>query len=556
MRQHWWKEANIYEIYPRSFKDSNGDGIGDLNGIREKLSYLKELGIDAVWICPFYPSPMKDNGYDITDYCAVDPVFGTMEDMKKLLKEAKELRIRIVIDLVLNHTSDQHLWFREAIKDKKSPFRDYYIFREEEEMPSNVRSCFGGPVWTRTEDGSWYYHTFAAEQPDLNWENPRLREEIRKILNFWINLGVDGFRVDAITYIKKGASLHPQPADGEDGLTDVAGVGLNQPGIGEFLKEIKDICTNERDVVLVAEAPGVPYENLKEYIGEDGYFSMIFDFSYADIDLLPGGCWYRQNPWTIEELREKIFHSQKEVEKQGWGAVYLENHDQSRCINKYFRRNPANALEHEKMSKALAVLFMGLRGTPFLYQGQELGMYNYPFHSPEEFDDINSKDQYQRAVKAGCTPEEALKYCGDRSRDNSRTPMQWSDEISAGFSKVQPWFPVHPDYPWINVKTEQMQEDSVYRFYHRLLHLRKENKELFVYGTFHDIQEETRKIIAYERESRKEILQVQVNMTGDTIPCRLREGIVLAGNYPVNKLGVKNTLNPYEAVMILSKKEC
>ena len=367
--RHWWKEANVYQIYPKSFCDSNRDGVGDLNGIREKLPYLKYLGVDTVWICPFYPSPMKDNGYDVSDYCSIDPTFGTMDDMKALLEEAKELGIRVLVDMVLNHTSDQHPWFQQAQKDKNSPYREYYIFREGEGMPSNARSCFGVAVWSRAEDQSWYYHTFAKEQPDLNWESEKLRKEIRRILKFWIDLGADGFRMDAITYIKKGKSLENQPADGEDGRVDVAAVGLNQPGIGAFLKEIREVCTENKDVMIVAEAPGVPYDGLKEFIAEDGYFSMIFDFSYADIDLLPGGNWYRQNPWTISELREKIFHSQEEVEKQGWGAVYLENHDQSRCVNKYFREEADRPENREKMSKALAVLLFGLRGTPFIYQG-------------------------------------------------------------------------------------------------------------------------------------------------------------------------------------------
>lgn len=361
MKRIWWKEAVGYQIYPKSFKDTNGDGIGDIKGIVEKLPYLKELGIDFIWICPFYPSPMKDNGYDVADYYGIDPCFGTMEDMELLLKKAGKSGIRVIVDMVLNHSSDMHKWFQEALKDPNSKYRDYYMFVQSKERPSNTRSCFGGSVWEKVGEDTWYYHTFDKSQPDLNWENPQLREEVYNILNFWIEKGVSGFRFDAITYIKKADSLVSHEPDNTDGLIGVEKTGQNQEGIREFLQEMNHKCLRNPEIMTVAEAPGVPYENLAEFIGEDGYFSMIFDFSYADIDLC-GPNWYNQAPWTFGDLKKLLFRSQCSVQTQGWGAVYLENHDQSRSLNKYFREKAAAKDDlHLRFlqGSALAALLMG-----------------------------------------------------------------------------------------------------------------------------------------------------------------------------------------------------
>ena len=332
MDKKWWKEAVFYQIYPRSFYDSNGDGIGDLKGITEKLPYLKELGVTAVWICPFFKSPMKDNGYDISDYYDVNPEFGTIEDADELIRCANENGIKIIMDMVINHTSDQHRWFQEACRDRHSKYRNYYIFKDNIDGLADLRSNFGGSTWTQIEDGSWYFHSFAKEQPDLNWECEEMRQELYDMMNWWLDKGVAGFRMDAITFIKKDLSFPPMPSDGEDGRCDVGKCCLNRPGIDEFLHELKLNTYGRGDFVTVAETPGVPNEDLDRYIGRDGHFSMIFDFSYTDIDINPGDLWLHQRDWTIEEFKDKLFTNQRLVKKIGWAANYLENHDQPRSI--------------------------------------------------------------------------------------------------------------------------------------------------------------------------------------------------------------------------------
>ncbi len=555
MERAWWKEAVGYELYPKSFQDTNGDGIGDLKGIIRKLPYLRELGIDLLWICPFYLSPMRDNGYDVEDYYTVDPQFGTMEDMDKLLEQADKLGIRVIIDMVLNHTSDRHRWFREALRDPDSRYRDYYIFRESKERPSNARSCFGGSVWEETEKGIWYYHTFDKSQPDLNWECEELRREIYKILNYWLDKGVKGFRMDAITYIKKGASMKDAEPQGEDGLHDVADIGLNQPGIGEFLQEMRRECIDGRDAVTVAEAPGVPYEEIGAFIGKQGYFSMIFDFSYADIDLAPGGNWYSQADWTFSQLKDLIFHSQFSVQQQGWGAVYLENHDQSRSLNKYFREKAALPCETRKrylQSTALGTLLFGLRGTVFLYQGEELGMMNCPFASIEEFDDLNTIDQYYRALNAGFGEKEALKFVSDRSRDNSRTPYPWNGRENGGFTKGQPWLKINPDYRESNAQRQQEEELSVFRFYQKLIRLRREQTETLVYGRIEKLDVPNEPVIAFARvaeEGKRMAVYINLGEEEELVPAK--EGCCLSTNdaEPFYRDGCL-VLPPYGAVMI------
>lgn len=555
MERVWWKEAIGYELYPKSFMDTNGDGIGDLKGIIKRLPYLKELGIDLLWICPFFLSPMRDNGYDVEDYYAVDPQFGNMADMDALLVRAKELGIRVIIDMVLNHTSDRHRWFQEALKDPKSKYRDFYIFKESKDRPSNARSCFGGSVWEKVEEDVWYYHTFDKTQPDLNWECKELRQEIYRILNYWLDKGVSGFRLDAITYIKKGASLENAEPQGDDGLHDVADVGLNQPGIGEFLLEMRKECIDGRDAMTVAEAPGVPYEEIGEFIGKDGYFSMIFDFSYADIDLAPGGNWYNQADWTFPELKKLILKSQLSVQKQGWGAIYLENHDQSRSLNKYFRDRAAGPDEPRKrflQSTALGTLLFGLRGTVFLYQGEELGVTNTPFDSVDEFDDLNTIDQYYRAVKAGFNEKEALKFAGDRSRDNSRTPYPWNAEKYGGFSDVQPWIKLNPGYREINARQQLDAKDSIFRFYQKLIRIRREETEILIYGLTEDIDVQQDNVLAFSRkDGAGKKVSIYINMGEEEEKFSVLMGKYLSTNY--DKVLCRDnilTLRPYEAVML------
>lgn len=555
MERVWWKEAIGYELYPKSFMDTNGDGIGDLKGIIKRLPYLKELGIDLLWICPFFLSPMRDNGYDVEDYYAVDPQFGNMADMDALLEKADALGIRVIIDMVLNHTSDRHRWFQEALKDPKSKYRDFYIFKESKDRPSNARSCFGGSVWEKVEEDVWYYHTFDKTQPDLNWECKELRQEIYRILNYWLDKGVSGFRLDAITYIKKGASLENAEPQGDDGLHDVADVGLNQPGIGEFLLEMRKECIDGRDAMTVAEAPGVPYEEIGEFIGKDGYFSMIFDFSYADIDLAPGGNWYNQADWTFPELKKLILKSQLSVQKQGWGAIYLENHDQSRSLNKYFRDRAAGPDEPRKrflQSTALGTLLFGLRGTVFLYQGEELGVTNTPFDSVDEFDDLNTIDQYYRAVKAGFNEKEALKFAGDRSRDNSRTPYPWNAEKYGGFSDVQPWIKLNPGYREINARQQLDAKDSIFRFYQKLIRIRREEPEILIYGLTEDIDVQQDNVLAFSRkDGAGKKVSIYINMGEEEEKFSVLMGKYLSTNY--DKVLCRDnilTLRPYEAVML------
>lgn len=560
MKRIWWKEAVGYELYPKSFKDTNGDGIGDLKGITEKLPYLKSLGIDFVWICPFYKSPMHDNGYDVADYYTVDRRFGTMEDMDCLLETAKKLDIRIIIDMVLNHTSDQHAWFQEALRNPESKYRNYYIFRKSIDMPSNIRSCFGGSVWEECEPGVWYYHTFDKTQPDLNWENPELRSEIYDMLNYWLDKGISGFRMDAITYIKKAASLKKIESNEEDGLYDIANIGTNQPGIGEFLLEMREKCIDGRDVMTVAEAPGVPYEELGSFIGEKGYFSMIFDFSYADMDLAAGGNWYDQAEWKFGDLKKLLFRSQISVQKEGWGAVYLENHDQPRSLNKYFREKTARPDQKELrflQGTALATLLMSLRGTVFLYQGEELGMQNCPFDSIEEFDDLNTLDQYHRAVRAGFSEKEAMQIACNRSRDNSRTPYPWNNGKNGGFTEAErPWLKINPDYGINNAEDQIKEKDSLLCYYQKLIAFRKaeEFRDILIYGEILEFPVEAEAVIAFKRIGENgEAVEVYINMDDKVAAIQTEQQHLVIGNYKdmnYNKETRSLTLRPYEAVII------
>ena len=552
MKRIWWKEAVGYQIYPKSFKDTNGDGIGDIKGIVEKLPYLKELGIDFIWICPFYPSPMKDNGYDVADYYGIDPCFGTMEDMELLLKKAGESGIRVIVDMVLNHSSDQHKWFQEALKDPNSKYRDYYMFVQSKERPSNTRSCFGGSVWENVGEDTWYYHTFDKSQPDLNWENPQLREEVYNILDFWIEKGVSGFRFDAITYIKKVDSLVPYEPDNTDGLIGAEKTGQNQKGIDKFLHEMNRKCLSNPEIMTVAEAPGVPYENLAEFIGEDGYFSMVFDFSYADIDLC-GPNWYNQAPWTFGDLKKLLFRSQCSVQTQGWGAVYLENHDQSRSLNKYFREKAAAKDDlHLRFlqGSALAALLMGLRGTVFIYQGEELGSVNGTFNSIEEYDDLNTRDQYQRALRAGFDVAQSLKFANDRSRDNSRMPFPWKEEEYGGFTSGTPWLKCNDDYASICAEKQSQDKNSLLYYYRNLIQVRKDeaNRECLIYGEVREIEDAVESVIAFERIAENgEKIQIWINMSDEIQKADIIDGEILCNNYSEFN---RTSLQPYQAVMV------
>jgi len=505
----WWQKEVGYQIYPRSFYDSNNDGIGDLNGITAKLDYLKELGITLIWVCPIFKSPMDDNGYDISDYYDVNPEFGTKEDLERLIKEAEKRGIKIILDLVINHTSDEHEWFLEALKNPESKYRNYYIFKRGKNglPPTNWRSHFGGSAWEKVEGEAdengneiYYLHLFTKKQPDLNWENPEVREELYKMVNYWLEKGIAGFRVDAINSIKKDENYFNLPVDGADGLAYNVKYTLNQPGIEEFLSELAKETFKKYNCMTVAETPMLEYERYNDFIGEDGFFSMIFDFSYADLDMTKGGFYYSLRDIPTIELRNAIFESQLTQQKYGWGAPFLENHDLPRSLNKFFgeKANETNA-------KLLGNVFFFLRGTPFIYQGQEIGMDNFVRNDISEFDDIASKDQYQRALGEKFSTEEALYFVNKRSRDNSRTPMQWDNSKNAGFSEnenIKSWIKLTGSKAVTNVKNQLNDENSIFAHYKKMINLRQNGKysDCLIYGEFIPVPLENEKIIAYVRK--------------------------------------------------------
>ena len=505
----WWQKEVGYQIYPRSFYDSNNDGIGDLNGITAKLDYLKELGITLIWVCPIFKSPMDDNGYDISDYYDVNPEFGTKEDLERLIKEAEKRGIKIILDLVINHTSDEHEWFLEALKNPESKYRNYYIFKRGKNglPPTNWRSHFGGSAWEKVEGEAdengnemYYLHLFTKKQPDLNWENPEVREELYKMVNYWLEKGIAGFRVDAINSIKKDENYLNLPVDGADGLAYNVKYTLNQPGIEEFLSELAKETFKKYNCMTVAETPMLEYERYNDFIGEDGFFSMIFDFSYADLDMTKGGFYYSLRGIPTIELRNAIFESQLTQQKYGWGAPFLENHDLPRSLNKFFgeKANETNA-------KLLGNVFFFLRGTPFIYQGQEIGMNNFVRNDISEFDDIASKDQYQRALGEKFSTEEALYFVNKRSRDNSRTPMQWDNSKNAGFSEnenIKSWIKLTGSQAVTNVKNQLNDEKSIFAHYKKMIDLRQNGKysDCLIYGEFIPVPLENEKIIAYVRK--------------------------------------------------------
>lgn len=509
----WWKKEVGYQIYPRSFYDSNNDGIGDLNGITEKLDYLKNLGITLIWVCPIFKSPMDDNGYDISDYYDVNPEFGTKEDLEKLIAEAEKRGIKVILDLVINHTSDEHEWFLEALKNPESKYRNYYIFKRGENglPPTNWRSHFGGSAWEKVEGEAdengnemYYLHLFTKKQPDLNWENPEVRKELYEMVNYWLEKGIAGFRVDAINSIKKDARYLDLPVDGADGMAHNVEYTLNQPGIEEFLSELAKETFKKYNAMTVAETPMLEYERYNDFIGENGFFTMIFDFSYADLDMTKGGFYYSLRDIPTVELRDKIFESQLTQQKYGWRAPFFENHDLPRSLNKFFgeKANETNA-------KLLANVFFFLRGTPFIYQGQEIGMDNFVRNDISEFDDIASKDQYQRALGEGFSSEEALYFVNKRSRDNSRTPMQWNNSKNAGFSKDEnskSWIKLTGSQATTNVADQINDKDSIFSHYKKMIDLRQNGKysDCLTFGDFISVPLENEKIIAYVRKYKNQ----------------------------------------------------
>jgi len=547
--KNWWKQEIFYQIYPASFKDSNNDGIGDIQGIIQELPKIKALGITTIWLSPVYKSPMVDNGYDISDYEAINPQFGTMADLDELIKKSKKLDIKIIMDLVLNHTSDQHAWFKDAISNPNSPYRNFYIFKEGKNNlpPNNWRSNFGkGSSWTLVpgETNLYYHHVFSKQQPDLNWENKELRFTLYDMINWWLKKGIAGFRIDAITFIKKDQDFASITPDGSDGLGKVKRKSENRPGIDKFLNELNEHTFKPANAVTVGEASGVTYDQLNKFIGKDGYFSMIFDFHYADIDVQSGSEWYHQTNWTVKELNEAITKSQLSIQKYGWGANFLENHDQPRSINKYIK-DPA--YQNKIGAKALATLFFFLRGCPFIFQGQELGVQNIKRTAIEQFNDISSKDNYYRALDEGYNKTDALKYVNDRSRDNGRIPYPWNNEINDGFNQGhKPWLALGKHDSHTNWNDENNDADSILNFYRKMIKIRTTSNisSDLINGDFEPIPTSQSTVIAYKRGQNA---VVYVNLSSAPVKLDLPKGNIILNNYSEINL---QRMEPYQSVLI------
>ena len=552
MERKWWQDKVAYQIYPKSFYDTNGDGIGDLPGIIEKLDYLKELGVDIIWLSPCYRSPLADQGYDISDYYDIDPRFGTMEDMDRLIAEAKKRDMYILMDLVVNHCSDEHPWFKKACEDPDGKYGNFFYLRDKEKgkLPTNWRSYFGGSVWEDLPGtNKQYLHVFHKKQPDLNWENPELREEVYKNINWWLDKGLGGFRIDAIINIKKALPMHDYEPDREDGLCSVGKMLEEATGIGEFLGEMRDRTFLPHDALSVGEVFNVKDEDLPAFIGENGYFSTMFDFNEAIFGGSDKG-WYDSKKITPDDYKRCCFEAQAKMKDFGFLSNIIENHDEPRGVSRYIPEGDC-CKESKKM---LAALNFMLRGLPFIYQGQELGMENVPFQSIEEVDDISTLDEYKVALDAGLTPEEALKTVARHSRDNARTPMQWSANKNAGFTTGTPWLRVNPNYREINAEDERKDPDSVFHFYQQLISLRKnpEYKETVVYGTLEPFMEKQHNLMAYYRKADKTLLVIgnyQRKEQKITLPAACKK--VLLNNYPdLVSSGDQITLHSYQVLIL------
>lgn len=553
MNRKWWHDKVAYQIYPKSFMDSNGDGIGDLCGIISKLDYLKSLGIDIIWLSPVYKSPFVDQGYDIADYYAIAEEFGTMDEFDELLAEAKKRGMYIIMDLVINHCSDQHEWFQKALAEPDGEYADYFYFRKGKNgnPPSNYRSYFGGSCWEPVPGTDKYYlHMFAKEQPDLNWENPKLRQELYNMVNWWLGKGVAGFRIDAIINIKKNLDFPDFEPDGADGLAGCWKMVESVDGVGEFLEDLKKNTFQKYDAFTVAEVFNMKEGELAEFIGDNGHFSTIFDFSAHSLSM-EGHGWYDAPQIDFKKWRETVINAQLEVQACGFEANIIENHDEPRGVSRFlpkYAQTPAG-------TKMLGTVNLLLRGIPFIYQGQEIGMQNAVWNSIEEYDDISTKDQYQIAREAGLTDEEALEACGRMSRDNARTPVQWSDQENAGFTTGIPWIKVNSNYKSINVESQEKDADSVLNYYRRLVAVRKspKYKKVFTYGKFVPVYQNSDTIMAYYREYGNQRILVAANFGKDTVELPLEypvRGVILSNQNKVEKPEQVMILNSCEVIVL------
>ena len=555
MEKRWWKESVVYQIYPRSFCDSNGDGIGDLNGITSKLDYLKELGVDVIWLSPVYKSPNDDNGYDISDYQDIMDEFGTMEDFDRMLATAHEKGIKIMMDLVVNHTSDEHKWFIESRKSTDNPYRDYYIWRpakEDGSLPNNWGSCFSGPAWEYDKTTDMYFlHLFSKKQPDLNWDNPVVRQEVFDMMNWWLEKGVDGFRMDVISLISKE---QPELPDKEPGINGYAtfNVSANGPHVHEYLQEMRQKALNNADTITVGECSGVTLEEAKKYARSDEKeLNMVFQFEHMDVDSDEKAGKWTTRKMDLRNLKKILTRWQKGLQDIAWNSLYWENHDQPRSVSRFGNDSD----EYREISaKMLATCIHMMQGTPYVYQGEELGMTNCPFNTLDNFRDLESINAFHELTEQGkMTEEDMMAAIGYKGRDNARTPMQWDDSAYAGFSTTNPWIMVNPNYTKINAKDQVNREDSVFKYYQKLIKLRHES-ELIVYGTYDLILDDDKDIYAYIRTLGDEKLIVYCNFSENTreveLPKEFTNGKVLISNYSDAKVNHKITLRPYEAIVI------
>ena len=550
----WWHDKVVYQIYPKSFYDSNGDGIGDIPGIISKLDYLKELGADILWLSPVYKSPLADQGYDIADYYAIDPRFGTMKDMDRLIAEAKKRDMYILMDLVVNHCSDEHEWFQKAVQDPEGKYGNFFYIEDKKDgsTPCNWRSYFGGSVWEELPGHSdkQYLHLFHKKQPDLNWENPEVREEVFKNIRWWMEKGLGGFRIDAIINIKKKLPFQDYPADRSDGMCSVERMLEDADGIGEFLGEMAEKCFHPYDAFTVGEVFNEKEDEIGDFIGENGYFSSMFDFEETCYGKSEDGWYASKYVLTPEDYKKCIFHTQQKIGETGLISNIIENHDEPRGVCHYIL--PEDRCLASK--KLLAGVYFFLRGIPFIYQGQEIGMENMDFTSMEQIDDISTIDEYQVALNAGCTEKEALQAASAFSRDNARTPVQWNTEKNAGFTTGTPWLGVNPDYKEINVESQLTDNGSLLSFYKKMTALRKtqEYKDTFVYGSFKPYKEDQENLIAYTRTEEKNILvmgNLQSQPRNVELPGEVKN--VLLNNQ--EEVQIKNgaiSLNPYQFVIL------
>lgn len=556
MQRQWWKEAVVYQIYPRSFMDANGDGIGDLQGIISKLDYLQELGVSVIWLSPVYKSPNDDNGYDISDYQGIMDEFGTMADWEALLAGLHKRGIKLIMDLVVNHTSDEHAWFVESRKSKDNPYRDYYIWREGKDgcEPNNWESCFSGSAWEYDEaTGEYFLHLFSKKQPDLNWENEKLRDEIYKMMTWWLDKGIDGFRMDVINFISKVPNLpdaeivHPdRPFQGGHKYF------MNGPRIHEFLHEMHERVLSKYDIMTVGEMPGVDADEAALYTGEArGEVNMVFQFEHMDIDSGPRGKWDIK-PFALTDFKELMSKWQTGLNGRGWNSLYLNNHDQPRMVSR-FGHDGEYRVESAKM---LATLLHTMQGTPYIYQGEELGMTNVRFDSIDDYRDIETLNMYRaEVIEGGADPEQVMRAIHIKGRDNARTPMQWDASANAGFSTGTPWLAVNPNYTEINAKAALADPNSVFHYYKRLIALRKE-QPILVYGDYRLLLEDSEQIYAYVREFEGRRLLTVLNFTAETVRCELpSEAAALAkelliSNYePMDRDPNDLVLRPYEALV-------